>query len=172
MQKSPSLQASWDAGRVSTASLVANPCLRDAAAEFKPEGEKKVTITVPCRLQLQREVLGPALLPPFWRQSWGHCPPAPRGTQGEKRETLGNSNTQGPAQPRGFSICVQYSQIQVGEQRTSLLPPSPSTTVGHLAPQCPGPGWRPPAHGAGRGRGHSFHVINMVTEFAQGQSWE
>lgn len=48
---------------MSTASLVANPCLRDAAAEFKREGERKVTTTVPCHLQLQREALGPAVLP-------------------------------------------------------------------------------------------------------------
>lgn len=89
--------------------------------------------------------------------------------EGEGRETLGSSNAQGPARPCGFSIWVQHPQIQAGEQGTSLLPPSPSTTV---APQCPGHGWRPPAHGAGRGRGRSFHVINMVTEFARGQSWE
>lgn len=60
-----------------------------------------------------------------------------------------------------------------GERAEDIPPPSfPSTTVGHLAPQRPGRGWRPPAYGAGRGRGRSFRVINMVTGFAQGQSWE
>lgn len=123
MQKSPSLQASWDAGRVSTASLVANPCLRDAAAGFKREGETKVSATVPWHLQLQREGLGTALLPPFWRQSWGHCPPASRGR--------GKRN---PGEQQCPMSCTapwaQHPQIQPREQRTSLLPPSPAPPWG------------------------------------------
>lgn len=46
MQKSPFLLASWEAGRASTASLAANPCLRDAAVDFKQEGERRVAASL------------------------------------------------------------------------------------------------------------------------------
>lgn len=69
-------------------------------------------------------------------------------------------------------VCLLGSASPDSGGRAEDIPPPSSTTVGPLAPQCPGPGWRPPAHGAGRGHGHSFHGINMATEFARGQSWE
>lgn len=112
---------------------------------------------------------------------------APSCTQGHHggggRETPGSSRAQRPAQlcaPCDARVWQLFAMSpDSGGRAEDTSPPSfPKHHQVCLGSLVSGPGWeplllkRPPARAAGSSRGHSFRVINMVTEFAQGQSWE
>lgn len=150
MQKSPFLLVPREAGRVSTASLTANLCLREAAADFKREGEQKVAASLACDLQLENAALWARSPYPFLEaKPWvvSCCSQRHPGEGGEEKHRgaaepsiLHSSTPYIAPHPVCHSRSAAFGSILVFRwksrgQPSSLLPPAPLGTFWLLGEQ-------------------------------------